>query len=175
MFEDLSIYRVILVAGCQRAGTTIAARAIAHDTGHTFVDEDEYGTTEPDEWRKLVRGRDNVVIHSPAMARYVHEFGNHYGVFVVWVKRPLSHVQASERRIGWSDGKAEGKEREKYMDLGIYEHDLPICVIKSRFWFEQRKMISSWMEINYGDLAGHPLWVPPEERINFDKRQWRLT
>lgn len=173
MFEDLTIYSSIIVTGCQRAGTTICARAVAHDTGFAYIDEDEYGTTEPDEWRKLVRNRDKVVIHSPAMARYVHEFGRHYGVFVVWVKRPLSDVMASEARIGWSTGKAVGKEREKYIGLGIYDPDLPICLIKSKFWLEQRKMISSWMEVNYGDLQGHPLWVPPTERTDFDKRQWQ--
>lgn len=175
MFEDMSIYRVIVVTGCQRSGTTLAAHAIAQDTGHTYVDEDEYGTDDYEAWRKVIARRDKIVVHSPAMARYVHDLVGWYGIFVVWMDRNIEDVKASERRIGWSTSKAVGKERDKYRDTQEYAGYLPICAIKRRYWARvQRPMLrGQYHELAYEALEQHSLWVPPNERTHFDKRQWR--
>lgn len=171
MFAYLGEYAVILVTGCQRSGTTICARMIAHDTGLTYVDEDDYGTTDREAWGQLVGRAGGCVIHCPAMARYVTDFGDCDDVVIVWVDRRLADVVASEQRIGWNRGKAVGKERDKYADVPGYSKDLPICQIKRRYWAQyQKPAIRHWLEVKYTDLQRHPLWV--DDRADFGPRQW---
>ena len=160
---DFSRFRVVVVSGPQRSGTTIAARIIATESGMQYVDEDEYGTKDIDAWKKLVATGQNLVIHSPAMGRWVHEVSDPKAkgedVAVVWLMRPLPEILASQERIGWNDA----NEREKY-------HMTPkdtrsIAFVKKWYWYShQRPFICNAFELEYHSLKGHPLWVEADKR-----------
>lgn len=163
---DLSRFRVVVVTGPQRSGTTIAARIIAEESGMRYVDEDEYGTKDVAAWKKLVTTGQGLVVHSPAMARWAHEAAAD-DVMVVWMIRPLDDILHSQKRIGWDDK----SERAKYRDCEGYHVDAPVAVIKNRFWtVYQRGLIPHTMNLKYKDLSWHRLWVGT--RKGWDARQW---
>lgn len=169
---DFSRFRVVVVSGPQRSGTTIAARMIAAESGMQYVDEDEYGTKDVDGWKELVKIGQGLVIHSPAMARWVQEVGakdeGGEDVAVVWMMRPLPDILASQKRIGWDDS----DERAKY---NMTPKDVrPISFVKKWYWYTyQRPFIANAFELEYDQLKQHPLWVEDYKRILFGKRQWK--
>lgn len=169
---DFSRFRVVVVTGPQRSGTTIAARIIATESSMQFVDEDEYGTKDVGAWKELVATGQQLVVHSPAMARWVHEVANPdsggQDVAVVWLIRPLLEILASQQRVGW-DG---ADERIKYEMKGA--DGRPVAVVKTWYWYhQQRPFICNPFEIEYHDLERHRLWVPAHKRVTFGKRQWQ--
>lgn len=164
---DLSRFRVVVVTGPQRSGTTIAARIIAEESGMRYVDEDEYGTKDVTAWKRLIAEGDKLVIQSPAMARWVHEVARADDVMVVWMERPLGDILRSQKRIGWNDA----TERVKYKDCEGYHDDAPVAQIKYRFWtVYQRGLVQHAMNLRYDDLTGHRLWMT--ERSGWGARQW---
>jgi len=172
MFEALAGYRVVIVTGPQRSGTAICARAVAYDTTLRYVDEDDYGC-DLDTWKEIVAKGRGVVVHSPGMARWVHDVAEREDVFVIWMLRSLSQIMVSESRIGWADK----EERAKYLDTPGYSRvrQYPISGVKRRFWQEhQRGLVRHWREVNFEELRVHPLWVPAEKRRNFGPRQWAV-
>ena len=54
VFEHLLNFAVVLVSGPQRSGTTICAKMIAHDTGHTYIPESEYQFHDEAAFRAIV-------------------------------------------------------------------------------------------------------------------------
>lgn len=167
---DYSRFRVVVVSGPQRSGTTIGARIIAHDSGMDYVDEDAYGTKDLQAWSDLVVNGRRLVIQSPAMSRYLVQVAGHHskGVAVVWMLRPLGEILRSAERIGWDDA----EERAKYE--GLYSPSLPLPLVKYIYWTnKQKRLIKFPYEIRYYDLADHELWIPAAERRDFSKRQWR--
>lgn len=163
---DFSRFRVVVVSGPQRSGTTIAARIIAAESGMQYVDEDAYGTKAIDAWKEMVATGQALVIQSPAMARWVHEVDAE-DVAVVWMMRPLGDIMASQRRIGWDDG----DERAKYHMTA--KDTRPIAFVKQWYWYtHQRPFITHAFELEYEQLKHHPFWVEDHKRILFGKRQW---
>ena len=166
MFEELARFRIILVTGPQRSGTTLCARAIAHDTGHTYVDEEEFAVHDRKLFGELARGK-SLVIQCPAMARWIHEYAEGADTAVVWMLRPVREIVASQERIGWEDV----KERAKYAENGL-SSAAHIATIKNRFWQKQKELCVRPFEVHYHDLQTHPLWVAPRKRKSFGPRQW---
>ncbi len=164
MFKHLARHSVILVTGPQRAGTTICAKMIAADTGHEYVDEDDYGPHNKRGWIHTIIDHENVVIHCPTMCRYVHQLGE--VALVVMVCRNVIDIVNSQERIGW------GKANEA-LELARYKKaEDPVAAIKYDFWCKyQRTTITNWLEVEYKNLAAHPLWVDKRERAIFGPRQ----
>src|SRR5579875_68345 len=71
MFEHLAVHPMIVVTGPQRSGTRIAARMIAADTGHRFVDETEFLIKDEARFRALFRspGGEAFVVQAPHMLK----------------------------------------------------------------------------------------------------------
>lgn len=166
MFERLARFRVVLVTGPQRSGTTIAAKMIVHDTGHHFVPEEEFGPHDVDAWRKLVREGQSVVIQCPTMCRYVHGFGDRDDVAVVLMRRPIRDIRASQERIGWP---AEERERE-LARYGMQSGE-PAPIKYLFWWAQQRHHVKHAFEVDFESLSAHPMWVPKERRADFGPRQ----
>lgn len=168
MFEHLKGFDVILVSGPQRSGTTICARMIAQDTGHSLVDESEYQWHDEAHWRQIVQDGEGIVVHCPAMCHLVHEFGDDERVVVVLMRRDVRAIIASQERISWT-------EREEPRELAKYGADYgPIALVKYEHWDQvQRDRIpeEQRFEVEYEDLEAHPLWIPREKRVNFGHRQ----
>ena len=164
MFENLSKFDVILVSGPQRSGTTLAAKAIAADTGHTYVNEVEFNFHDEDKFGAIVDFGGKVVIHCPPMCHKLHEWADDEDVAVVMMRRDLRDIIASQERINWTD-KEQWRELQKYnAKYG------PIALVKYDYWERVQSPlipIERRFEVEYESLAEHELWIAPEERPYF--------
>jgi len=173
MFEHLAKWRAIVVSGPQRSGTTIAARMIAADTGHRYIDEAEFGVHILAIWLRVVQDSRGVVVQCPGMSHRLCDIGTLDDVLVLWMLRPTSDILTSQRRIGWQDR----QERRHYMRLTplASEPDSAISDVKLDYWRStQRARVAHWLELEYESLKEHPLWVPKEQRRRFTAKQWRV-
>lgn len=168
MFEYLKPFPKVLVTGPQRSGGTIVAAMIANDLGYRLHLEERVRVSEL--WRmekQFATGRLPFVLQAPALCRHAHEVSAP-DVAVVLVRRDIDDIIASERRVNWE---SEAQELRRYgLKSGV------ISEVKYRFWDEyQKPLIENAFEVNYEDLAEHPMWIPKEERVNFGPRQYRHT
>ena len=164
MFEDLQSHSRIVVTGPQRSGTRIAARMIAADIGHRYVDEFNFGVHDHALWRRVL-AMDSVVVQSPAMLKHVID-DPPPGVFVVLMRRSLEEIHASEDRIGWErDLRGNTRELVKY---GLREGDS--ARIKYDYW-DHHERAFAYREVEYTSLRGHPLWVTENLRRDFGPLQ----
>lgn len=161
IFQHMKRHSKIMVTGPQRSGTTICARMIAHDTGHTYFDENQIGIDNQGLWQNLFLTQSNFVVQAPGLAHVAHEFPG----FVVWMQRAVVDIIASQKRIGWG---FEDHELRKYRaDHG------PIAQVKYDFWREmQRSMTAKYQEVRFSDLVHHPFFVHRDKRAGFGPRQW---
>jgi hypothetical protein len=138
---------------------------IAEDTPLWYLDETAFSATDVDRWRDTVIAASLTVIQCPGMCRFVHEFGDRDDLAVVLVRRDVSDIIASQRRIGW---------RYEQLELANYEaEEGPVAKVKYDYWDEhQRDVIQNAYEVEYESLAGHPLWVPKDRRRFFAPKQW---
>ena len=174
MFEHLAIYDQILVTGPQRSGTTIAAKMIAQDTGHRYVDEVEYGTHSEEAFLDLLRTSHRVVVQCPAMCHVVHQVAAS-STLVVMMIRDCDDIQASEERVGWTIGVYQELYTFGMTPLRARAYRMKggqVAPLKYRRWREeQRDLVPHYLELEYEALSTHPLWVPREQRVHFTARQ----
>ena len=167
MFDYLKDFKKVLVTGPQRSGTTLIARAIEHDTELEYVDENEFRATDYSMWKTMVTLSTGIVMQCPGMCRYVHEFGDQDDVAVVMCWRPIDEIIASQERIGW--------EWEKFELLRYDQTEGEIAKVKYDYWYDyQQHKIKHAFDIVYDDLETHPLWIPADKRLDFDRRQYQL-
>ena len=164
MFEYLRKYNKILVTGPQRSGTRIAAKAIALDTGYTYIDEKEFKVSNLNQLREILK-KDKIVIQCPGVSAWIQKFSSE-DTLIIFMKRDTEDILASQKRINWQ----QKTEVSKYNRSGGI-----ICLIKYDEWErQQRPIIKHWLELEYESLAKHPLWIPKEKRLNFKARQTKL-
>ncbi len=177
MFKHLARYDVILVSGPQRSGTRIAAKMIAADTGHRYVDEGTFEVYDHDLFRAVIRQMHRIVVHCPSMSHLLHKVGAD-NVLVVWMLRNLEDIVASERRVNWSIGPYAELARLGLADLPAIRyrrHGGQVAPLKyARWWGYQRERVQHWLELKYESLAAHPLWVPKEQRSDFATKQTEI-
>lgn len=175
MFEYLSGYRVILTSGPHRAGTTICAKIIAHDTGLRFCPEETFGHDNVEAWWALVKSAQGAVIQCPTMCYCLDEFREADDVAVVMVRRNMADVLRSQRLVGWS---LDGFYHERYKrELRHYTYDDgELAVAKYQRWDAwQRNAMRHVYDVQYEFLCDHPLWIPKAERVGFAHRQTSPT
>lgn len=168
MFEELAKYSRIAVTGPQRAGTTIASKMIAADTGYRFMDEKEFGTFDSDRWRRLFQDEYGIVVQCPHMLKDAVDDAPP-GVLIVLMRRSLDDIHASDERVRWqAQYKGNTTELRKF---GLREGDS--AQIKYDYWDRHDKDFPH-LEIPYGRLAGHPLYVAEPLRKSFQMKQTRV-
>ena len=174
MFEHLLDYSKILVTGPQRSGTRIAAKMIAKDTKHRYVDEKEFGVHSAGGFKLIMDHESNISVHCPGMCHIIHKYSAE-DTMIVMMRRSVEDIIASQDRVGWDNGVLD-----ELMKYGVkYEHlrwhaknGKPIAQMKYDVWEdEQQPKIIHSLEIEYEWLSGHPLWIPKEERKNFTVEQ----
>lgn len=159
MFEWLSGFDKILVTGPQRAGTRIAAKMIAFDTGHKYVDELDFGMDSLLGIASFLDEKQPVVVHCPVLCRHIHMLAKETDA-VVLMRRNIKEITESQSRIRW---KWENLELARYDRL-----DGNVSEIKYQFWDSyQREKIHHPFEVEYDTLKPHPLWVEKEMRGSF--------
>ncbi|MGH9105582.1 MAG: hypothetical protein ACRDZX_07040 [Acidimicrobiales bacterium] len=164
MFEHLAAHPKIVVTGPQRSGTRIAARMIAADTGHGFIDETEFLIKDSGLFREVLR-RDRVVVQAPHMLKDVVD-DPPPGIFVVLMRRDLERIHASERRIRWAEDL--GGNKTELGKFGLTEGDP--AALKYTYWDAHGKRVP-YLELEYESLRAHPLFVPEGQRANFGPLQ----
>lgn len=177
MFEHLAEYRAILVSGPQRSGTRIAAKMIAADTGHRYIDEREFRTYSRQAFCYIVDTFNEIVVHCPSMSHVLHRVSE-ADTLAVFMIRDLADIRASEVRVNWRIGvyqelynygfrDREGRPNE-LAAIRYRRHGGEIAPLKyARWWAVQRERCQNWLELKYESLAGHPLWVDKEDRADF--------
>jgi hypothetical protein len=164
LFEELAANSRIVVTGPQRSGTRIAARMIANDTGHRFVDELEFGVRDEQRWREVLRG-EQIVVQAPCMLKECVD-DPPAGIFIVLMRRGLAEIHASEHRIGWDrwpDGNA--LELRKF---GLADGDS--AQTKYHYWMSREKL-APFLELDYESLRQHPFFIPDRLRRKFTPLQ----
>ncbi len=176
MFKEMKAYSKIIVTGPQRSGTRICSKMIAHDTGHRWAPEEEIGGSGRPKLDKLMRNDKRVVVHCPALSSCIQEYGKD-NALIVFMRRDLGDIEASENRIGWSGGphKSELLRYEttlRYKDANLTAKKRPSREITYEYWEEfQRDHVAHWREVEYESLSEHPLWVPKGQRAGWIAHQ----
>jgi len=163
MFEHLGGFERVLVTGPQRSGTRICSKMIAHDTGLRFIDELEFAADSLNRLWKILQDETGIVVQCPALCRYVHHLAGCNDA-VVFMRRRLVDIKMSEQRIGWE---WEPPEMMRYDERFITAAEAKL----DHWWDVQSFDIDHPFEIHYDDLAEHPLWIPKEQRVNFEACQ----
>ncbi len=164
MFEHLAAHTRIVVTGPQRSGTRVAAKMIAADTGHAFVDEMEFAIKDAGAFREVLR-RERVVVQAPNMLKDMVD-DPPPGTFVVLMRRDLERIHASERRIRWAE--VYGGNVTELAKFGLSEGDP--AAVKYAYWDAHEKPVP-FLELEYEALHSHPLWVPEQLRQDFGPLQ----
>ena len=163
--------RPIIVTGCQRSGTTLAALILANTKKYVLFEEDIW---MPSSWaikdlrRFIDGGRLQFVIQSPTALNYFH-FIHHIvpEIQFVGVKRPKDEIIASMKRIKWL--------QNDYPDYLPFYND-HIRIMNSQ-WGLLKQLLppEDWTEVNYSELAEYPEFIPQNQRINFTVFQTQLN
>jgi hypothetical protein len=163
LFAWLRPFEIVLVTGPQRSGTRICAKMIAHDTGHSYVDEAQIGVDSLYRLWTLLRDQRPVVVQCPALCRHVHVFSAD-DTAIVLMRRDVEDIIASQRRIGW---------HWEELELARYDRSAGVIAeVKYAFWDDyQRQRTRHAFEVAYHSLAQHPLWVTKDLRWDFEAAQ----
>jgi hypothetical protein len=164
MFEHLAVHPRIVVTGPQRSGTRIAAKMIAADTGHAFVDEMEFAIKDAGAFGEVLR-REGIVAQAPHMLKDLVDEPP-AGTFIVLMRRDLGRIHASEHRIRWAE--VYGGNITELAKFGLSEGDP--ATLKYAYWDSRPKLVP-FLELEYEALRSHPLWVPDEQRHDFGPLQ----
>lgn len=171
------------MTGPQRSGTTLGARVLAELTGLEYVDEEHFGVHDCRRFEALLAGSTvrskGVVIHCPAMSRWVHHYSTEQRC-IVFMLRDIDQINASAERVGWN----YEPELAKYKDIVLNGARAPMLNVTRgnlvhltyEYWQQvQRPACKHWLEVHFDTLRGHPLFVPDHQREHFALRQWRVN
>ena len=167
MFEHLQEHGRILVTGPQRSGTTIAARMIAADTGHRYLDEFNFEVRDVAQWRMCLH-QDRIVVQCPHMLKDIVD-APPTGTFVVLMRRNLEDIHRSESRIGWD--MEQGGNSAELSKFNVDQGDS--AALKYAYWDSHKKDFP-YLELAFESLQGNPLYVEAELRHHFGPKQVRL-
>jgi len=181
MFEYLKRHQQIIVTGPHRAGTTIATKMIANELGYECYTEEQvtlFCTLQAKINDNHLNDK-TAVYQAPLLASRCHKFPEY--VAVVFMYRNISDIIASEKRINWGSPGVGNEPREivKYFSHIENPDDkwkkMSIAVVKYIVWEKiQKKDIKYPYELEYESLAEHKLWVPKEQRKDFEARQTKI-
>jgi GT2 family glycosyltransferase len=164
-FAQFRGYTSIVVTGPQRSGTRIHAKILAEELGYRYVDEEEFDYRNFS--KCLAKMTDKTVIQAPALASMAHMFPE--DALIVYMRRPIDDIVASQNRIKWSP-QSEAAERKM---CPIEDQDQPVAALKYQYWDEvQAPQCEYYINLPYGAFKEHPLWASPEKRWDF---AWNQT
>ena len=196
----LKQHQQVVVTGPHRAGTTIAAKILAHDLDYECGLEEGAGNSlcilngNVTSRQKLGKP---CVYQMPLLFAYCHTLPELTAI--VCMRRRVEDVMASEKRIGWSNfeeswHKWKKRELSKYFatwkdpfnnsqvaeladtlkqQKGWDEwYKRPMAEVKYEIWTRwQKPKIKFAYELDYESLSVHPMWVSKDKRKNFHPRQ----
>jgi len=135
IIEQCKDYKKVLVTGPQRSGTTFASKSIAKILRYRFVDEDEYQVHDENAFNDILKLKQKMVIHAPAMSHLLPL--NFYDTFVIWMQRNIMDVIKSEDKIDWHI-----KEFWNEKNKAIRKFPFHTSIIDA---FPNNKMMKDWI------------------------------
>jgi len=176
-YDRASFPSAVLVTGPQRAGTRIAAKMVAADIGHTYYDETTIGINKLDLALTVMR-RGAVVLHAPGLCHLSHLLTDarlaRVPINVIIVRRALPDIIKSCERINWNDRDERAAYRGRpefgpYMTDGAHvaqwKYEVLDCYQRP---YAGRLVGTFYFQIAYEDLRAHPLWLPKEDRTDWE-------
>ena len=143
-----------------------------------YLDEAEVGTYEFELLEKIIEERDNFVLQCPAMSSMIHRIPDSHEVLVVFMRRFVSQIIQSEKRVKWNDGPVELQRYQRIPELESTMAQLASPAISEVVYYcwdqYQRKQLPHTADLRYDSLSSHPLWVDKSERWDFTDRQWKI-
>lgn len=167
----------IIVTGPQRSGTTICAKMLTHDLtsdDNKYVGFDEtYISTHSFALASMIlKLYPKCVIQAPGLSAQAHLFPD--DVLIVYMERPKYEIVKSQRRINW-----QYEDSEWLMYRYVFgEERTKLCIsdYKNYHWhLDQKQAIKNSLEIRYGSLCCHELWVPADKRKDFNYKQTEVA
>jgi len=177
LFDHLAKYRIILVTGPHRSGSTIAAAMIANDLGYEFMEDVNEHLDSLMAAFSAKMFLEATVIHCPSQCHSIHAYANIDGVAGVIVVRDVDDIIKSERRIPWAfEGQQLNEYRFKARPRPSFAVQSPIAMVKYRYWQEVQKPLFgvNGYEVRYEDLKTHPMWLSDEQRQGFTANQLEI-
>ena len=162
----------IIVTGCQRSGTTIAAHILGNSKQYIVLEDTDWEPT-PQHVKTLKdlidSGRDRLVIQSPT-ALYNFHFIHHMIPQIHWVgcKRDKNEILSSMERVKWM--------QDLYPDyLNFYKDHIRYMNAQ---WGLLKQLLpkDNWTAVRYPDeLKDYPEFIPQNLRKDFTIKQHRLN
>ena len=166
-FKHLKKFKKILVTGPQRSGTTFAANIIASDLGYLYVDERHIGIRSLTALFTKLIDNNSCVIHGPCFCPVCHWIDTPDTAIII-LRRSVEDIIASQLRIEWTHEESEL--------LYCFSDEGPISKVRYNLFDKYQKKLLKipYFEIEYEELASHPLWVDKDNRKNFHPRQYKV-
>lgn len=150
----------IVVSGCQRSGTTYAARALAKDLNYKHYDEHDFGVTDFSEFLRILRQPEPKVIQAPAI---LHELKSvEMTSIIVIMKRDEKDVAASMLKHNWFKNNGQ----EEYAKYTIGQADSPEQIYRTKIQFSKGLKC---VELPYKELEKTEGFEP--NRVNWHIKQ----
>jgi hypothetical protein len=167
LLPKLARFTRIIVTGPQRSGTTIATKILANELGFEYLREEAFHVHRLELLCNIILSKDRFVVQAPTMSGCCHYLS---GVAIVFMRRDLDAIAASENRVGWNRREFE---KTKYFDSS----DRTSAEVKYHAWdrFQKRLLRHRAFDLQYESLKKYPLWVTQEQRKDFGLRQIEPT
>jgi hypothetical protein len=161
----------IIITGCHRSGTTIAAHILGQELGCAVIDDLQF-MPDKEHFDKLRVMIDNditkfIVLCHSALQIPVHIFHVFPELHWVGITRKKEDIINSMKRIHWCKN-----------DFTNWHQFLNDHVNHTRqLWGVAKSILpkENWTELKYESLKEHPLFIPKEQRENFTVKQWKLN
>lgn len=172
VIDELSQYKMVIVSGPQRSGTTITAKMLSEDLGYEFINEfDGRFRNNFDNLNRLADHEQRFVVQAPVMCNVVQKL-NKPGMAVVMMIRDRAEIIRSQDRINWT-------KHHEPTELAAYKKtwgvaDGRICDVKYDIWEQQKpQMQVPYYEMQYESayMKDHRLYREPKQRKNFGPKQ----
>lgn len=163
LLPKLSGFDTVVVTGAQRSGTAIATTILAAELKKRCVREDSFSVDNIIHFCLQVKV--GGVIQAPGLSSVVNLIKDS-SVAVVYMLRSQREIKQSIQRVNWI---YDETERQKYFEK---DKGVSINKMKLKAWqWQKQELGERAFELDYRSLEGHRLWVPKEQRINFNCKQ----
>jgi hypothetical protein len=178
--DILSSKTKIFVTGSERSGTRITARIIADIMDFKYIDEGFPHCKLHNDWETTIKDHSKFVLQCPRHSSCCHRFCFDEEVLIVFCRRDLDEIIASQKRIGWRASKKEYDRYIKQFPKLFAERpdllDLHISELKYLCWDDiQKPMLHDdfYYDCYYGSLNDHRFWKQKDRRKGFKWNQWK--
>ena len=181
-------YKIIIIVGPQRSGTTFTSQALSNTLKFRNVDEGEFSVRDVNMFRSIIK-QENIVVQAPAMTCRIQALIGKDDL-VVFMSRKWSDIVKGVHRKNRSlsnwilmetmfdaeryyfneyDNTA-GKFFDKHVNKNSYYLDAYYNMWKHY----QSKIIPNCITLKYESMKNHPMWLDKSQRKNFGDKQTTL-